>query len=109
MGNGPFIFEIESSGSWTYTVEKIGYTNETSFSGQGAYVTEMFSASSGKWHITHDGNSNFVVWLWTTDGRDLLVNEIGRYDGNRLLSIPSKSNALLVIEADGNWTADPSD
>lgn len=30
-------------------------------------------------------------------------NEIGKYDGNKLFSIPSGSNAMLVIEADGNW------
>ena len=104
----PYMFEIGSNGNWSYTIERIGVTTSTSFEGHGCYVTDMFPASSGKWHITHNGSSNFVVYLYTTSGRDLLVNEIGTYDGNKLLSIPSGSNALLVIEADGDWTIAPA-
>ena len=65
--------------------------------------------ATGKWHITHKGKCNFAVWLYTTKGRDLIVNEIGIYDGNRVFSIPSGSNAILVIEADGDWTIAPAD
>lgn len=108
-GSAPYTFEIESNGNWTVTIERIGTTTETSFSGSGDYVTDIFSASSGTWQITHDGDHNFVVWLWTTDGRDLIVNEIGDYEGRKRLSIPSGSNALLVIEADGNWEIKPDD
>lgn len=104
MGKSPFVFEIESNGKWSYTIERLGVTTETSFEGHGPYVTDMFSATSGVWHITHNGRSNFAIWLYTSDGRDLLVNEIGNYEGNKLLTIPSGSNALLVIEADGDWS-----
>ncbi len=31
--------------------------------------------------FTHQGDSNFSVLAWNEDGRDLLVNEIGEYDG----------------------------
>lgn len=108
-GAAPYTFEIESSGNWTITIEKIGTTKKTSFEGQGCYVTDMFSASTGTWHITHNGSSNFIIWLYTTDGRDLIVNEIGEYDGKKRLSIPSGSNAILVIEADGQWSITPAD
>ena len=109
QGSAPYTFEIESSGSWSITIERIGTTTATSFSGKGSFVTEIFSASTGTWHITHSGSNNFVVWLYTTDGRDLIVNEIGKYDGKKRLTIPSGSNALLVIEADGAWTIEPAD
>ena len=107
-GSSPYMFEIGSNGNWSYTIERVGVTTATSFEGHGCYVTDMFPASSGKWHITHNGNSNFVVFLYTTSGRDLLVNEIGAYDGNKLFSIPAGSNALLVIEADGDWAITPA-
>ena len=107
LGSAPFVFEIESSGKWSYQIERIGTTDNTGFEGKGCYVTDMFPGKSGTYHITHDGKSNFVIWLYTTDGRDLIVNEIGSYDGRKLLSIPSGSNALLVIEADGNWSVSP--
>lgn len=106
-GAAPYTFEIESRGNWSIAVEKIGTTKETSFSGSGDFVTDIFSASSGTWHIKHNGDHNFVVWLYTTDGRDLIVNEIGKYDGKKRLSIPAGSNALLVIEADGEWSIEP--
>ncbi len=107
-GASPFIFEIESHGNWTVTVEKIATTTKTSFHGTGDYVTDMFSAESGTWHITYNGSHNFVVWLLTTDGRRLIVNEIGAYDGKKLLSIPSGSNAVLIVEASGEWSIEPS-
>ena len=109
MGKAPYTFEIEANGSWSYTLERIDQTYTTSFTGHGDYVTDIFSGSSGTWHFKHIGGGNFIVWLITTDGRDLLVNEIGDYDGNRLLSIPAGSNALLVIKADGTWSAAPAE
>ena len=106
-GESPYMFEIESSGKWTYTIEPVGTTTETAFRGRGCYVSDIFSASSGKWHIEHEGKRNFVVWLWTQNGRDLIVNEIGNYSGNKLFNIPFGSNAILEIEADGNWSVEP--
>ena len=108
-GPSPYTFEITSRGKWSYTIESIGVTSEKSFNGHGCYVTDAFSASSGKWHITHKGKGYFSVWLYTTDGADLVANGIGEYDGNRLLSIPARSNAVLVIHADGDWTITPAD
>ena len=108
-GAAPYSFEIESKGSWSLTVEKMGKTDTTSFKGKGDYVTDLFSASSGSWHIKHNGAHNFAVWLYTTDGRDLIVNEIGKYDGKRRLSIPSGSYAFLAIEADGSWSIEPAE
>lgn len=107
LGTEPYSFEITSSGNWTYTIEPLGTTQQTSFSGSGDYVTDIFPATSGSWHFTHDGSSNFSVWVYTTDGRDLPVNTIGSYDGTKMLSIPSDSNAFFVITADGNWSIEP--
>lgn len=108
IGEGPYTFEVESSGNWSITIEPLGTTTSTSFSGKGSYVTDIFSASAGTWHITHKGSHNFVIWLYTTEGRDLIVNEIGNYDGRKRMSIPSGSNAIIVIEADGAWTIEPA-
>ena len=53
--------------------------------------------------FTHGGKGNFSVWAFTTDGdADLLVNDIGRYEGEVLLP---DGTALLEIGADGAWTA----
>lgn len=60
--------------------------------------------------ITHHGSSNFVVW--SLDGSletiDLLVNEIGLYEGRRPVHVGWFSSKELVrhleIDADGNWS-----
>lgn len=53
--------------------------------------------------ISHDGSSNFAIESHSADGdRDLLVNEIGSYDGTVRMS----DAVALEINADGNWTID---
>jgi len=103
-GNSPYAFEIEADGSWSFTVERLDNIADTSFVGKGDYVTGIASISSGTWTFTHDGKSNFVVRIYTTKGRDLLVNEIGNYSGKKIVTIPTGSNAFFEINADGNWS-----
>ncbi len=57
--------------------------------------------------LTHDGESNFVVWALDSDLKEsqLLVNTIGTYKGTTLLDPNTEDvTARLKIEADGNWT-----
>ena len=60
--------------------------------------------------LTHDGTSNFIVWsLDSSFGLiDLLVNEIGPYDGRRMVHGGWFSAPELVrhldIDADGAWS-----
>lgn len=104
LGTAPYSLEITADGNWTYTIERLGEISDTSFAGKGDYVTGLCSLSSGAWEFTHDGKSNFAVRIYTTDGRDLLVNEIGSYTGKKMVSIPAGSFAFFEITADGNWT-----
>lgn len=95
--------EVTASGSWTLTAGPLSSARRISGGralGSGDDVVLL--DGTGRMTITHDGESNFAV-LSHGDGRDLLVNEIGRYSGTVLVS----SDALLVeIGADGNWTLD---
>lgn len=104
LGKSPFAFEITAGGSWTYTIERLNNVSDTTFAGKGDYVTGLCTLSSGAWEFTHDGDSNFVVRIYTSDGRDLLVNEIGSYNGKKMVTIPVGSYAFFEITANGNWT-----
>lgn len=104
LGESPFAFEITANGEWAYTIEPLSKTPDAEFAGKGNYVTGLCTISSGAWEFTHDGDSNFAVWIYTTDGRDLLVNEIGSYTGKKLITIPDGSLAVFAINADGNWS-----
>ncbi|MCA1788472.1 MAG: hypothetical protein LC667_01070 [Thioalkalivibrio sp.] len=54
--------------------------------------------------LTHDGRSNFQVLAYAADGgRDVLVNEIGVYQGTRPLGF-SELPVEIEIKADGAWT-----
>lgn len=103
LGQAPYSLEITADGNWTYTIERLSKISDTSFAGKGDYVTGLCSLSSGVWEFSHDGKSNFAVVFYTTDGRDLLVNEIGSYTGKKIVSIPDDSFAFFEITADGNW------
>lgn len=53
--------------------------------------------------LTHNGSRNFIVWAYFPDNdRDLLVNEIGPYQGVR--SIMGAGDVMLEIKADGEWS-----
>lgn len=108
MGDTPYCLEIKASGKWSYKIEKLTTTDDPCFSGKGDYVTNLFSGTTGTWHIKHTGKSNFVIRVYTTDGRELLVNEIGSYDGKVRVNIPEGSYAILEVTADGAWTIEPA-
>ena len=109
-GKAPYKFDIKSDGDWSYTIEALGLTSDTSFAGTGDDVTDLFVSKSKIWHVTHDGKNNFSVWLYTKNGekRTLVINETGDYDGPVVLDIPTDSNAFFEIRADGNWTIEPA-
>lgn len=78
------------------------------FTGRGQQTSPQFQLPSGliTFHFTHDGQSNFAIWLLDDQGNqiDLLVNTIGPFDGSKALGIQKPGLYLLNIEADGNWT-----
>lgn len=56
--------------------------------------------------LTHSGSSNFVVTTYDGSGNriDLLVNEIGSYEGTRPLDFgATELTERLEIQADGSW------
>lgn len=82
---------------------------DTTFRGEGDDVSRIHANKTpGLMRFTHDGESNFIVY--TVNGRgkteELLVDEIGPYDGTVLYNAyDSKGTIGLEIKADGAWTA----
>ena len=64
-------------------------------------VITAYLRTSSRITATHDDDSNFVVLAWSADGRDLLVNDIGAYDGTVRID---PGAILIVVNADGAWT-----
>lgn len=94
--------EITANGAWAITVRPLfaSPTLESTFSGTGSEVL-LYLANESRLSLTHNGSSNFVVRAWSASERDLLVNEIGAYEG----TVRIDPSALVIeVEADGDWT-----
>lgn len=99
--------KIEADGAWTLAIKPItqarAWNLSASASGTGDDVLRITGSVDGlaASTIRHSGQSNFVVTAYSASGRDLLVNEIGKYSGE--VQIPS-GLVLLEVEADGKWS-----
>ena len=107
FGSAPYTFEVFSTAKWSLTVEQLDETTERRFSGKGDAVTDLFSGASGAFRFTHSGEGDFVVWLYTTDGEQLLVRELGACKTEAAVTIPQGSRAFFAVRADGAWTIEP--
>lgn len=87
---------------------RCGELGNMSFDGSGDKVVDNINLPSGHiytLHFINSGSRNFIVHSYdSTDYSDLLVNEIGHYDGVVLLL--AKYPIVLGVESSGNWTVD---
>ena len=94
-------FEISADGDWTITVKPFAASTKLTGTGSGDVVAK-YSGGTPIWKITHQGESNFAVWEYCTNGGSkLLVNEIGNYSG-KVKGLGG--SCIVVISADGSWT-----
>jgi hypothetical protein len=100
--------EIVADGDWEITVAPVTDAPEFSESqaaqGDGVY---LYTGGPATWALSHDGESNFAI-VYVSDsffGSELLVNEIGPYEGS--VAVTSGPGVVIVI-ADGEWSLSPS-
>lgn len=102
FGGDPSSLEISADGNWTVTMKSVLSVRQfagNSVTGVGDDVV-LYFGEAGPAAISHDGSSNFAVWLYG-DSTELVVNEIGAYTGTvRWIAGPS----LVAVSADGNWS-----
>lgn len=104
MGGDAVSLEITAGGSWEITVAPIADAPELGdpqeSEGDGVY---RYTGGAANWQMSHNGGGNFIV-TYVSDsmfGWDLLVNEIGSYDGT---SAVTSGPAVVVVNADGDWS-----
>lgn len=101
-GNDTTALEVNADGKWTITLRSVLTLKEFSgseVSGAGDDVL-IYRGDAGVATIAHNGSRNFTIWTYG-DRSDLVVNEIGAYNGSvRWSAGPS----LVVISADGKWS-----
>jgi hypothetical protein len=111
-----YLLDITADGRWTVKIEQPRYTSAQgipiTFTGEGQKASDPCYLEKGlvRFKMTHDGDRNFAIWLLDSKGNreDLLVNEIGEFDGSKALGISSSGAYVLDITADGNWKIEMS-
>jgi hypothetical protein len=98
--------QVQTSGAWKITLHSIRSLREfdgASASGRGDDVL-IYRGAAGAAAITNTGSGNFVIWEYGDDS-NLLVNEIGKYNGTVVMGA---GPALVEVNSTGNWTINVS-
>lgn len=108
-GSHTVAFDVEADGTWAITIkpvtEAFRWDGSESLAGNGDDVAILVPPSSGfkSTTLTHNGDGNFAIWTYG-DTTDLLVNEIGVFSGEVLLT---SGTFLFEITANGPWSISP--
>jgi hypothetical protein len=108
-GNDPVVgFDISASGDWTYLIAPLTeaevYNCPIDGEGDDVVMVEDFTSSAGAADLTFDAATNFVIWAWGAEDRDLIVNDIGPYEGT--VRVASGLFVWVITGNEGAWTID---
>ncbi len=105
-----YILDVSAEGSWKVTIKQPRPTTapETkSFSGRDQQYAGPFYLDSGltKFKLKNTGSGHFGIWLLDSEGNkvELLVNEIGPFDGSKAVGLSISGIYYFDISAQGNW------
>lgn len=96
--------EVTSDGAWVIQIRPL--SSAPRFVGRvdsGGDRVLYYAGGRTVGHFVHHGESNFVVEAVTATDWDLVVNEIGRYDGRNPVE---NAPAYIAVTADGAWTVE---
>lgn len=107
----PAALRIEADGAWS--IDLVHLSEAPRWDGEGVYedrgdsIVIVDGVADGLTPVTlaHDGESNFAIWAWGGSYPDLIVNDIGAYEGTTLLP---DGSLVLQVDADGAWTISTS-
>lgn len=101
------MLEIAADGEWEVKVKPfdIDYMNQSqylggTYRGSGDDVVFIMGGSSGMITVKCSHDSNIAIWAHGDSGVDLLINDIGPYEGTKILP---KDTWMLVINSLYPW------
>lgn len=103
---GPVVAAPERSAAPGEELPRIEKVEGQDFEGTGSKLVN-FKAGGGLtvFTLTHEGRANFVVQYGVGDTQNLLVNEIGNYQGSKAVGLPV-GTYTLDIATRGKWSVD---
>ena len=101
-------FEIQSSGTWSLNIYpfQLDYLDALQIPGKYEGVGDSVVVLYGEPDIvtfSTTENDNFIVYAYTNDRRELLLNEIGPYTGEKIVPYDV---VLFTISMNGAWSMD---
>lgn len=97
------MLSVQSEGDWSITFKPLSSMPElisgAENTGDGVYYISTDSLTTIT--ITYSGDSNFIVRGIGLSRADLLVNEIGAYEGT---VIWAEEESFLIVTSEGTWT-----
>src|SRR5699024_5025662 len=109
FGEDPAALRVEADGDWSIDLVSLGeapcWDGGTTYEASGDSIVIVDGVADGLTPVTltHQGESNFAIWAWGESHPDLIVNDIGIYDGTTLLP---DGSLVLQVGAVGTWTID---
>jgi hypothetical protein len=99
-----YYFEVEAEGSWTITMEPLGFLDQNidTLNGTGAWVTGVYqTAQQGRvpYVAIHEGEGLAQIHLHCEEGSDLVLNEIGTITSETVVEFRGEL-CFWEIEAD---------
>lgn len=107
FNDDPAAIRVEADGEWTIELVHISeaprWDGDSTYEATGDSIVIVAGVADGLTPVTltHDGESNFAIWAWGESSPDLIVNDIGTYDGTTLLP---DGTVVMQVDADGNWS-----
>lgn len=97
------MLSIEADSSWDITFRPMASMDkaESGSSFSGCDVVYIDTDPITKVTFDNDGDSNFAVWGIGMNDYDLLVNEIGAYNGT---VVWNENQSFFIVESNGNWS-----
>jgi hypothetical protein len=94
--------EINANGNWIIQIRPLSAA-QSFYGGVGGSGDRVLRYTGGRavGHFTHNGQRNFIIEAVTSADWDLVVNEIGPYDGRTPVDV---APAYMAVSADGAWT-----
>lgn len=110
---GEGILEIDADGRWELKFislpNAVKLNGSSNIAGRGDIVTPLFEGKGGPAVVkmTHRGSSNFIAHLYDEEGHSQsLVNEIGFFNGEKVVKLQKNVRHFVIVQADGDWSID---
>lgn len=110
--DGNYLMDITASGPWTAHVEQPRPSSAPgvpqTYQGSSDSHTGFFTLNGGaaRFDMGYQGDSNFIIWLYRSDGTqvDLLENEIGSRNDSKIINVSSGIYTMDIEGEAGSWS-----